>query len=331
MCMRNKLYILFILALCLFTSCYNKPVSKERTIMEYTERQIDSLSFYGTLHYTNNYNFIVKADSLSLLSQQPEELLSDLVIDTFSVYRNDLIVVADFRIISEDAVDSVWVQVAKDQETFGWIHESELLENIVPDDPISQFIEIFSDIHLILFLTFAVFIGAVFVVVKIKHRNVKMPFFNDIDTFYPTMLCITVAFSSAFYATLQLMAPEMWKHFYFNPTLNPFSVPFPLNLFLVSAWLIVILGIATLDDIRRHLPIGEAILYSGVLAVFCALNYVVFSLLTLYYVGYVLLILYVCWALWHFLRHSFKPYLCGNCGCQLSKKGKCPHCGTMNY
>ena len=51
---------------------------------------------------------------------------------------------ADIRIMSVDSIDSVWVQVARDQQTFGWIHESKLLPNVVPDDPnIAIYIHLF--------------------------------------------------------------------------------------------------------------------------------------------------------------------------------------------
>ncbi|MDE5788422.1 MAG: zinc ribbon domain-containing protein, partial [Bacteroidaceae bacterium] len=65
--------------------------------------------------------------------------------NSFIVYKNDPLVVAQIEIIPEDPMDSVWVKVARDQMTQGWIHESELLEAVVPDDPISQGIYIFSN------------------------------------------------------------------------------------------------------------------------------------------------------------------------------------------
>src|SRR3712207_4721393 len=146
MYMQNKFYICLLLFMQLvLAGCYNKT-GRENITKQYTEREIDSLSFYGSHHYSNNYNFLVTADSLLMLSQQPEETMSELPTDTFAVYKNDLLVVADIRVISDDAIDSVWVQVAKDQETFGWIHEIELLDGVVPNDPISRFIKTFSDI-----------------------------------------------------------------------------------------------------------------------------------------------------------------------------------------
>lgn len=329
--MRSKINILLIIVISFLNfACYNNFKDKESAAKEYTSEQLDSLSFYGSHHYTKNYNFVVVSDSIRLLSQQPEEMLSDLQIDTFSVYKDDLIVVADKRIIPEDQIDSIWIQVAKDQNTFGWIHESEMLENVVPDDPISMFINVFSDTHLLIFLLFTVVVGAIFIAFKTNHKNVKMPYLNDIGSFYPILLCMTVAFSATFYATLQLFAPNMWEHFYFNPTLNPFSVPSPLNFFLASAWAIIIIGLATVDDMRRHLPIVESLLYMAILAVFCAINYVVFSISTLYYIGYPLLAVYIALSIWHFVKTCLKPYQCGNCGGLMHKKGRCPYCGTMN-
>lgn len=330
--MRKLVWFAFCaMFVCLLAGCYSKPTNEHAALVQLTEEQIDSLSFQSTHHYTNNYNFIVDADSLVLLSQQPEEMMSDLMVDTFAVMKHDHVVVADIRIMPTDSVDSVWIQLAKDQETFGWVHETDMLQKVVPADPISQFINIFSDIHLLIFLIFTILIVSVYVIRKLGREKVPMVHFNDIDTFYPTLLCIVVASAATLYSSLQLFEPEMWQHFYYHPTLNPFSVPHLLSIFLMSVWAIIIIGIAAVDDIRRHLPFAETIVYIGGMGAVCALNYVVFSISTLYYVGYPLLLLYVVFAVRQFLKHSFTPYLCGNCGKQLHRKGRCPHCGKMNY
>jgi len=325
------------LFVCLLVGCYSKPANGHEATMlpnsqldSLTPSQIDSISFQSKHHFTNNYNFIVNSDSLMLLNQQPEEMMSDLAVDTFAVYKNENVVVADIRIIPNDTIDSVWIQLAKDQETFGWIHETDMLPKVVPDDPISQFISIFSDIHLLIFLIFTILILSIYLIRKLGKENVPIVHFNDIDTFYPTLLCIVVASSATLYASLQLFAPEMWRHFYYHPTLNPFSVPLLLSVFLISVWAIIIIGIATIDDVRRHLSFGEAILYLGGMFVVCAINYVLFSLSTLYYFGYPLLIVYIVFAIIRFLKYSYVPFVCGNCGAKLHKKGRCPHCGTMN-
>lgn len=251
-----SMVLVFVLA-----GCYGKPTAKQGASvdytehqLDYTEHQLDSLAFQTTHHYTNNYNFVVSADSLELLSQQPEEMLNDMMVDTFALKKHSRVVVADIRIIPTDSIDSVWIQLAKDQETFGWTHESEMLKKVVPDDPISQFIMIFSDVHLIIFLIFFILILSVYIIRKIGRERVPMVHFNDIDTFYPALLCITVACSATLYATIQHFEPDMWRHFYYHPTLNPFSVPLILSLFLSSVWAVVLIGIAAVDGVRQSLP-----------------------------------------------------------------------------
>ena len=77
--------------------------------------------------------------------------------------KYERLVVADIRIMPADSIDSVWVQLARDQYTFGWIHESQLLPKVTPDDPISQFISVFSDVHLLVFLIVIILIAVAYV------------------------------------------------------------------------------------------------------------------------------------------------------------------------
>ena len=42
--------------------------------------------------------------------------------------------------VPQDSIDSVWVQLAAENNDFGWVRESKLLPRVVPDDPISEFI-----------------------------------------------------------------------------------------------------------------------------------------------------------------------------------------------
>lgn len=275
-----------------------------------TRQQLDSISFYTTHHYSQNYNFVVTGDSLVVVEQQPEGMdIPDVVSveiesvgmerqkDSIVLRRHEHIVVADIRTISADSIDSVWVKVARDQLTFGWVHESELLAKVSPDDPISQFIDIFSDVHLLVFLAFCVVIVAAYGVRRLLRKGAKIVHFNDIPSFYPTTLCLLVASSAVLYSSIQLFGPESWRHFYYHPSLNPFALPLHLGLFVSSVWAIVIVAIATVDDVSRHLSLGETILYLGGLAAICAVDYVVFSITTLYYIGYPLLIAYYIFAI----------------------------------
>ncbi len=336
-----------LLSILLMTGCYSKPKvipSNELTMVTDSimgaeeeaidsaqlQRMRDSVAFVAQHHYSENFNFVVRADSLQLIRQQPEEYLSLMPTDTIAVARHDHLVVADIRIIPADETDSVWVQVARDQYTFGWTHESELLPAVDPDDPISQFISTFSNSHLLIFLVIISLIASAYLVRKIRKQNAKIVHFNDIDSIYPTLLALTVAASASLYASIQMFAPQLWQHFYFHPTLNPFSVPLLLTIFLVTVWSMLILVIACIDVVRSQLPLGEAILYLCGLMGVCAVNYIVFSLSTLLYIGYLLLIAYFFFAIRAYIRASHCTYLCGNCGRPLHQKGRCPYCGAMN-
>lgn len=325
--MRNLFFIFSFLLL--LSSCYNRG-QLSPDAWDLTERQLDSISFYTTHHYTQNYNFQVRVDSVPLIVQLPVEAINEMPIDTLMVYRNDHIVVADITTVPVDTIDSIWVKVARDQQTFGWIHEHDMLLAVSPDDPISEFIDVFSDVHLLVFLTFVVAVVAAYIYRRQMRRQAHLVHFNDIASFYPTLLCLLVASSATLYSSIQLFAPEKWRHFYFNPTLNPFAVPLSLGLFLVSVWVILIVAIAVLDDVRRLLPFGEAVLYLLGLGATCAVAYIVFSVLTLYYIGYPLLVAYCVFALWSYFRRPRPRYQCGRCGGLLYHKGTCPHCGAMN-
>ncbi len=309
----RKIVSWLLLLLCL-TGCYNQgPVTPDAWNL--TERQLDSISFYTTHHYTQGYNFVVSGDSLKILEQQaemmpvPDILTAEMMagdetmpmlsmVDSVILHHRDHLVVADIRSVPTDSIDSVWVKVARDQLTQGWLRERDLLVAVSPDDPISQFIDFFSDSHLLIFLAIGVIVGGAYGVRRLLRKGAKIVHFNDIPSFYPTLLCLLVASSAVLYSSIQIYAPEMWRHFYYHPSLNPYALPWHLGLFITSVWAILIVGIATIDDVRHHLPFGGAVLYLGGLTAVCAVDYVVFSVTTLYYIGYPLLVCYFVFALY---------------------------------
>jgi len=307
-----------------------KQNDKDQIEWSGTRSKVDSLAFRVKHHYSQGFNFVVIPDSLMLLRQQPEEAVNDMKTDSFTVKKGKEVVVADIRILPNDKQDSVWVQIATEDYAFGWIHESQLLKQVVPADPISQFISTFSNIHLLIFLIVISIMGVGYLARKILKKNAHIVHLNDISSFYPTLLAVIVALSAAFYASIQLFAPETWREFYFHPSLNPFSQPLLLNIFLVLVWAMLIIGLATIDDVRRLLKSGDTLLYLSGLGAVCAVNYIVFSVLTLYYIGYPLLIVYIYYAFRIYLRKTRETYYCGNCGVRLHRKGRCPQCGAVN-
>ena len=346
----NKLFTLlpfYLFTLILFASCYNHG-QRTPDAWDLTKEQLDSISFSTTHHYTQGYNFVVTADSLVIydlppvppidaqtiaLDAQPSTLdapITNLNPQTSKLKRKSLLVVADIDILPQDSIDSVWVKVAADQLTQGWVRESEMLLAVSPDDSISQFIDFFSDSHLLIFLAFIILVSVAYGIYRLQRRNAYIVHFRDTGSFYPTLLCLLVSASATLYASIQMFAPETWRHFYYHPSLNPFALPAILGVFIISVWAILIIALAAVDDTVRRLHLGDAVLYLCGLAGICAVCYVVFSITTLYYVGYPLLIAYIAFALWRYFRFSRLRYVCGNCGKPLADKGICPRCGAKN-
>lgn len=306
-CFRRMTFMLLAAIATLFAGCYGNHHDGRLPSVS-ADVEADSTCFYETHHYGQNFNFVVKVDSLMLVRQQPVEILSRMHTDTITVYRGDHVAVAEIRVLPADSIDSVWVQIARDQETFGWLHESSLLPSVVPDDPISQFISTFSDVYLLIFLIVISVISVAYLMRTIFKRNARIVHFNDIPTFYPTALALTVAAAAVLYSSIRMFAQDTWQHFYFNPTLNPFIVPPALGIFLVSVWAMLIIGLATVDVVRGILPTGEALLYLCGLAGVCALNYIIFSITTLYYVGYPLFIAYAAFAVYVYVKRFGRLY-----------------------
>ena len=310
--LHSSLFCLLLSSCIFLSSCY------------YQER--------GATLYAVGDNFELWVDSLQLQVSQP---LHNMPIDTLcelpSVYRGDPLVVAETLIIPEDSVDSVWVKLARDQFTMGWAHQCDFLSSVVPDDPISRAIHIFSDAHL---GAFAVLFALSLMALLWQTFSRKRPhvfFLRDILSPYPTSLLLVLAVSALLYAGIQHYVPETWAYYYYHPTLNPFGLPHILSLFLCSVWVLLILSLATTSEVFRLLPVGEALLYLLSLLGCCILTYVLFTFAALSpLVSYILFALFALVLLLRYYRHSRASYLCGSCGKRLRQLGRCPHCGAMN-
>lgn len=295
-----------------------------------TSDSTDNQEWLPGRDYGRNFNFLVNSDTLWLTPQLPEEALADVPIDSFQVDRNSIVAVVDFRILSADSIDSVWVQVVCDNELIGWTHEQTLLDQVSPDDPISLFIDFFSDTHRKIVTILLLIILAIYILRNVSRQETFLVHFKDINSFYPTLLTITVATAATVYATIQHFAPHMWHYYYFHPSLNPFTQPLLLACFLFLFWLMIVVTIAATDDVLRLLVPSTALLYlAGLLAV-CALCYIVFSLTTLIWIGYPLLVVYITFALKRYFLHNRTHYICGHCGYRIKQKGRCPHCNALN-
>ncbi|EJW92866.1 hypothetical protein, membrane [gut metagenome] len=305
-----------------FVSCqYARP---DWTGSELEQHTRDSLDYLYQYHYTWNTNLTLCTDSVRLACLPVKGKYH-------SLYRGDQVVVAEFAIDPQDTVDSVWVKLAHSQEIQGWMRESDMKQVFVPNDSVSEFIYVFSRTHASYFLfILALFIG-VFLLRAIFKKQLPLVYFNDIDSAYPLLLCLLMAFSATVYETMQVFVPETWEHFYYNPTLSPFQVPLILSLFLISIWAFVVVFLSALDDLFRQLPPIAALFYLLGLIASCIFCYFFFILTTRYYVGYLFLIAFAALFL-HRLYISLcdARYTCGACGGKMRDKGICPHCGAMN-
>ena len=271
--LKSKYLIPFLFLLALLAACHYRPMYIPESGEEGDSARIN------TRAYALNSNFQVEADTLWL------HVLPFM--DTVALVQGDEVVVAEFDVHPQDSVDSVWVKVARDQETIGWIQERRLLENIVPVDPISRFIHLFSNAHTLpFFLVLAVFF-LWFVYRAVRRKQIKLIWLNDIDSVFPLLLSLLMAIAATTYNSIQHFVPETWERYYYEPTLNPFDVPFILGFFIVCVWLIVLVGVAVLDDLFHQTKAEVAFFYLVGLVSCCIFIYVFFTYLNIY-------IAYVC-------------------------------------
>lgn len=284
-------------------------------------KDVDSIHQIPARPYALNSNFVVISDTLWL------RILPFR--DSIAVIKGNELVVAEFSIHPKDSVDSVWVKVARDQQTIGWLREKDLLENIVPVDPISRAIHWFSNSHTQPFFMIVCGFLLWFFYRSYRRKQIKQVWFNDIDSVFPICLIWLLVTAAMLYNTMQHFVPQTWQRFYYDPSLSPLDVPGILSAFILCLWLIALVGIALLDDIFHLAKPELAFFYLVGLFTFCILSYILFTWIWVY-MAYALWILYTLWAVIRLRKVGRHVYACGNCGQTMRKKGICPNCGALN-
>ena len=322
-----------LLALALQGCYYSHPNEPDHWAVT-EEGMVDSVNFLISHHYWTGYNFQA-VDSLALATLPPmseEDEYAQLPFDSVKVGAPDKLVVARVVNVPSQGPDSVWVKVARDQLTQGWLPERVLLERVVPDDPISKFIYHFSDSRWLWVLCVAGFVVVGVLLQVFRHKHYRLVHFRDIPSFYPPLLCLCVSGSATLYGSIQRFVPATWVEFYFHPTLNPFSTELPLilALFIASVWTMLIVAVAVVDELRRQPDLGDRLAFLTSLGGVCMVLYLVFTLTTPLYVGYPLLVAYWVFAIRQYLLHQPTHLLCGVCHHAIPGEGRCPNCGAMN-
>lgn len=323
------LYCIFIITLAMTAaSCYAPP---QHIILDAADSSNDSTAQHISRPYGIGYNMLVISDSLLLVEDRPMHWSEGVTESSDSVWltQHDRMVIAALTVIPEDSIDSIWVKVARDQLTMGWIHEKDLLQATTPDDPISQFIQFFSRSHVLWFLIVTAVAAALALGHLLRRKRFRMIHLDDITSPYPPILTSTLALSAFLYALIQHYEPHIWVQFYFHPTLNPFSQPLLLCSFLCTVWALALLSLAVLDDVQRMLPADEAILYLLSLTAVCMILYLIISL-TPIGLAFLLSAAYIAFAFYRYYAYARPRYLCGRCHTKLRNKGRCPRCGAIN-
>lgn len=269
----------------------------DTTLLSLSPQQVDSIVFRLTHHYSNNFNFIVKADSLILTPRE-----GDIIQDTCRVYDGDVIAVAEIKSLPNDTIDSIWVKVAHDQNTMGWLPEKELLKGTTPDDAISQLLDVMSSSRAI-WMSALIVLGIV--ALFLRNNKTKKPQllkFDEMASPYPILFIMLIAIMASVYASIQNFVPEFWQEFYYHPTLNPLILPPIMAVLVVLMWLVIITFIAVIDEVYHHFYIVPGITYLVELCGLSMLVYLLVSWTTLIYVGYPLLAIIIIALAWLYIR-----------------------------
>ena len=283
-------FLLSVGCLLLLVGCRD---TRPRMITFGERDMLDSVAFARTHHYWKNYNFLT-LDSIRLSASDPSGVVGAYGADSVQLGISDAIVVANVANVPADSIDSTWVMVARDAETMGWVRERDLLPHVVPDQFITRFIHAFSLGRTWVVLSFVGLALLFLVVQNLRRGRLQIVHYNDIKSFYPTLLCLVVSSSAVLYGALQQFAPDMWQEFYFHPTLNPFApIAWPLRIFLLSLWGMAVVGIAAIDDVRKLPGVVDDVAYLVILAGVCMVLYLFFSLSVHIYIGYPLLLITV--------------------------------------
>lgn len=288
------------------------------TLMLLTQEQADSLEFRLKHHYTNNFNFQVKADSLILVPQ------ADEMADTCTVMRGDIIAVAKIK----KQNDTIWVKVARDQLTMGWVAEPDLLDAATPDDGISVIIDRLTGTRAI-WMSSLLALGIIAILIYSRRHKWKRITINGSGE--ALMLMLTVLGMAVIYTHIQTYSPEFWLEYYFHPTLNPLILPGIMSLLLTLAWAVVIIYVAFLISVYHNFYFVPGMKFIFQITGISMLLYLLVSLTSTFIGWYTALALAIIIAITiitvyvRFLRHR---YQCPVCGTLVHDKDTCPECGS---
>ena len=92
----SKIIVVVLLFLLMLSGCYDRKdrgnggMLRSEVVLDSAgmARRLDSILFARKHHYSENFNFVVKTDTLYLMQSQPEEAVSMMPVDTFPVLHS---------------------------------------------------------------------------------------------------------------------------------------------------------------------------------------------------------------------------------------------------
>lgn len=297
----------------------------------WTGQTRDSVYFTQTRHYSVGSNFVVVAPKLELntLPQNSSEISSELCVN-----KGEEIVVAEIRRIETDSADckTFWLKIARDQQTQGWVNESQFTQATIPSDPISQIIYNLRKSAPWCFLLACVLLSLLYYLQHRVPKGESYPFVHlqNIDSVWPVLLVQLNALIGLWYNMLVTYSPAVWDSYYHSPNLTPFQWPFVVALWLIMLWLLPILYIASLDDAAHQMNPAQTLKYSlSLIGVGVGVT-ILFAWLPSVWLAWALLLVYCWWGWKRWKKRIRYKYVCGGCGRRLQHLGECPRCGKNN-
>ncbi len=303
------------------------------SVVAFDSTAVDSAQAYALTAYDVGYNFTVRADSLMLMDERPMHWSEGVSSEsgTVMLHAGDRIVVASIVVIPEDTTDSIWVQVARDQQTMGWTHQGTLLQGTSPDDPISTLMHyIARRPNLVLMLLGAATLA---LCLLYRHRHPRTPLIcaDDITAAAPSLLLSCAVAAALLHTYIMHAVPQEWVRFYFHPSINPLTQPPALRAFIIAVWGMVAASVASAEAAFTLLPLRQAPVYLLSLAAMATiLTEAITMLQAIPLLAAATGLAAIAGIARHYMSHTRARYICGRCGTGLHDKGRCPRCGAWN-
>lgn len=309
--------------------------------------EVDSVDFRNVHHYWKGYNFAA-TDSFGIASRAPFQPVPAYAKDsTIHIAPNDVMAVEDIQkdttLTDTTKMGTLWVKVAtlsrhaenstSPATRSGWIKEEDLMKHVVPDAPVSKVIRALgSPVTKWALGIGVVLLGVVLLGLRLRRHLEAV----GAQSLYPVLLNIIVSGSVVLHRSIWHFVPDTWVEFYFYPTLNPFSPELPpvVALFVLSLWLLLLVGMAMVDDLRHKTGGGftQFVLTLLILVVRGAAIFAVFAVICPFWLLYPALLVYWFIILRRYLRfyRRHTTFRCGHCGRTIRRLGPCPYCGAIN-